>query len=72
MFRKFYARNMADDRPEQCEEVDEVFKDFQEALNKKDNFIERNMDTLTGVVNTSLKNKFTIPENFWRLTHELT
>ena len=28
MFRKFYARNMADDRPEQCEEVDEVFKDF--------------------------------------------
>ena len=25
MFRKFYARNMADNRPEQLEEVDEVF-----------------------------------------------
>ena len=64
MFRKFYARNMADDRPEQCEEVDEVFKDFSEALNKKDSFIERNMDTLKGVVNNKLQNKFTIPKDF--------
>ena len=64
MFRKFYARNMADKRVEQVEEVDGVYKDFSEAVNTKDNFIERNMDTLKGVVNNSLKNKFTIPENF--------
>ena len=58
MFRKFYARNMADKRPEQTDEVDQVFRDFQEAFNAKDNFIDRNMQELKGVVNNSLKNKF--------------
>ena len=58
-FRKFYARNMADKRPEQADEVDKVFSNFQEAINAKDNFIDRNMQELKGVVNNSLKNKFT-------------
>ena len=57
-FRKFYASNMADKRPEQADEVDQVFGNFQEAINAKDNFIDRNMQELKGVVNNSLKNKF--------------
>ena len=54
MFRKFYSRNMADQRQEQTAEIELVFKDFNKAVQTKDNFINRGMQDLSGIVNDHL------------------
>ena len=51
MFRKFYARNQADDRAEHTAEINEVFKDFSLAVKTKENFINRGMKDLSGIIN---------------------
>ena len=62
MFRKFYARNMADKRQEQTAEIEMVFKDFNKAFQTKDNFINRGMQDLSGLVqdHLSIESRFTV------------
>lgn len=43
LFRKFYARNLGDERQEQTAEIELVYKDLNKAFNLKDNFINRGM-----------------------------
>ena len=54
MFRKFYARNMADDRPEHTSEIEDVYKDLGKAFLSKGNFINRGMEELSSVINSHL------------------
>ena len=48
---------MADDRVEHAAEIDEVYQDFAKAFNTKDNFINRGLEDLTGVINENLSIK---------------
>lgn len=52
MFRKFYSRTVLDKlkKDEFMSRMDQMFRDFNEALISKDNFIARNMDILEDVV----------------------
>ena len=61
VFRKFYSRNQADARLEHTAEIEHVFHDFGKAIKTKDNFINRGMKELSGIVNDHLKveNRFT-------------
>ena len=50
LFRKFYSRNLADERQEQTAEIELVYKDLNKAFKMKDNFINRGMKDLSGVI----------------------
>ena len=64
LFRKFYSRNLADERQEQTAEIELVYKDLNKAFKMKDNFINRGMKDLSGVIkaNLAIENRFKIRE----------
>jgi len=55
MYRKFYARNVVDQMKKTDFEhnIDSMFKDFNTAMQSKDNFIAENMDGLEQLVDKS-------------------
>ena len=55
LFRKFYSRNLADERVEHTAEIETVYQDLGKAFKAKDNFITRGMEELTGIINNHLK-----------------
>ena len=48
-------RNQADCSEEHATEINQVFNDFGKAIKKKGNFIDREIDNLSGVVNKKLQ-----------------
>lgn len=55
MFRKYYVRNQADISEEHQQEIEQVFNDFGKALKQKGNFINREIESLKGIVDDYLK-----------------
>ena len=68
-FRKYYVRNMADNTAEHNTEIEQVFHDFGKAVKTRENFIDREIDNLKGVVDEYLKveNRFK-PRKVMKLT----